>query len=292
MEYEKLIYINQRGEKIELGVESEFYCNVSRDVTGLSDVKNTIYSTNSMGQHGDTYIGQRIEPREINIDGTINSTKKDRVLELRRKAQRILNPELSAELIYIYKDFVKKIECKVDSAPIFRKKNVFTEFSISILCCSPFWKEETEARKDVALWVSCWEFPFEITEDKMEFGYRELSVMVNVYNEGDVASGMRVDFKAKGTVDNPILLNVDTQEYIKINTKMKAGDVITVDTEYGNKGAALTRNGLKTDFFRCIDVESSFMQLGIGDNIFRYDAEAGESMLEVTIYHNNKYLGV
>ena len=292
MDYEKLTYINSRGETLEFSITSVYHCNVSKDVSGIAGIENTIYKTNSMGQHGDTYINQRYEAREIEIVGNINSKDKDRVLELRRKAEKILNAELSAKLIYTYKDFVRVIDCRVDGAPQFKRGNVFTQFSIHIICCDPFWKEEIEAKKDIAAWVPSWEFDFEIPEEGIEMGYREPSVIVNVYNEGDVKSGMRISFSAIGTVVNPSLLNVNTQEYIKVNTTMKAGDVIVVNTDYGKKGATLTRAGETTDFFRNIDIESTFMQLEIGDNIFRYDAEEGETALEVSIYHNNKYLGV
>ena len=53
---EKLIYTNERGESIEFSPASSYHVNF-KDVTGLSDVRNAIYSTNSMGQDGDTYWG-------------------------------------------------------------------------------------------------------------------------------------------------------------------------------------------------------------------------------------------
>lgn len=293
MDYEKLTYINSRGETLEFSITSVFHCNVSKDVTGIAGIDNTIYKTNSMGQHGDTYISQRYEARDITIVGNINSRDKGRVLELRRQAEKILNAELDAKLIYTYKDFVRVIDCKVDGRPQFKSSKVFMQYSIPITCCNPFWREEAEAKKDIAAWVSSWEFDFEIPEEGIELGYREPSVIVNVYNEGDVKSGMRVEFRAVGTVVNPVLLNVDTQEYLKlIDTTMVAGDVITINTEYGSKGATLTRDGEVIDYFRHIDVDSTFMQLAIGDNVFRYDAESGVTALEATIYHNNKYLGV
>lgn len=293
MEYEKLTYINSRGETLEFSVTSVLHCNVSKDVAGIAGIDNTIYKTNSMGQHGDTYISQRYEARDITIVGHINSRDKDRVLELRRKVEKILNAELDAKLIYTYKDFVRVIDCKVDGRPLFKSSKVFMQYSIPITCCNPFWREEAEAKKDIAAWVSSWEFDFEIPEEGIELGYREPSVIVNVYNEGDVKSGMRVEFRAVGTVVNPVLLNVDTQEYLKlIDTTMVAGDIITINTEYGSKGATLTRDGEVIDYFRHIDVDSTFMQLAIGDNVFRYDAESGVTALEATIYHSNKYLGV
>ena len=60
---EILTYTNTKGESITFGVGSRYHVNVSKDVTGLSDLDDTIYSTSSMGQHGDTYTGVRIEPR-------------------------------------------------------------------------------------------------------------------------------------------------------------------------------------------------------------------------------------
>ena len=51
MENEKLTFTNSRGESLELGMDSVFFCNVSKDVGGMAGVTNVIYSTNSMGQH-------------------------------------------------------------------------------------------------------------------------------------------------------------------------------------------------------------------------------------------------
>lgn len=105
MENEKLTYINSRGERLELGVDSVYHCNISKDVEGISGVTSVIYSTNSMGQHGDTYVGQRIEARDIDVVGHINTRDKAQALELRRRMLKIFNPELSATLVYEYGGF-------------------------------------------------------------------------------------------------------------------------------------------------------------------------------------------
>ena len=293
MDYEKLIYTNERGESLEFSISSPYHVNVSKDVSGISDIRNTLYTSSSMGQHGETFIAQKIEPREIEIDGSINRKDKDVALELRRRAQKILNPELAATLTYVYKDFVRVIDCKVDNAPVFSRKEVLIDFTLQFTCPSPFWREEQEDKADIASWISSFEFELEIPQDEgIEFGYREPNIIVDVYNEGDVATGMRIEFRAQGTLINPVLLNVDTGEYIRVNAQLEAGDIVTINTEYGSKGAVLQRNGAETDFFRYVDVDSTFMQLSIGDNIFRYDAESGVDQLEVTLYHSNKYLGV
>lgn len=116
---EKLIYTNERGESIEFSPASSYHVNF-KDVTGLSDVRNAIYSTNSMGQDGDTYLGYRIESRDIDIVGYIKERDKQAAQNLRRKLNRILNPQYEATLTYVFGDFRRVIGCKIDDAPIFK----------------------------------------------------------------------------------------------------------------------------------------------------------------------------
>lgn len=293
MDYEKLIYTNSRGESLEFGVNSLYHCNVSKDVSGISDIANTIYSSNSMGQHGDTYIGQRIETRVITITGHINTNDKSQAITMRRDAIKILNPELKGTLTYVYGDYTRLIDCYIDDSPSFYKKSVLLKFDITFNCLNPFWREAYETTEDIASWIGTWEFPCIIDEDEgMMFGYREEAVIVNCYNVGDVSTEMKIRFTAIGDVENPILLNINTQEYIKINATLQEGDVLEVNTEYGNKYAQISRSGVVTDYFRYVDVDSTFMKLDIGDNLFRYDADDGVNMLEVTILYSAKYLGV
>ena len=289
---EKLIYTNERGESITFSHASIFHTN---EVSGLSDVRNEIYSINSMGQDGDTYLGNRIQSREIEIVGSIRERDKDRMRDYRRQMNRVLNPQYSATLTYEYGDFRRVIDCKIDNAPAFTRKAIFQDFTIQLLCLNPFWREETETREDIATWIGGFEFPvpdgLELY-DGWEIGYRQPSLIVNVYNSGDVKSGIRIEFRAIGAVTNPVLLNVDTREFIKLNISLVAGDVLTVSTGYGEKAVKLNRGGTITDAFRYLDVDSSYLQIAVGDNLFRYSADANAENLEVSIYHNNLYLGV
>ena len=295
--YEQLIYKNNRGESITFGIGSVYHVNVSKDVTGISDLKDTIYSTSSMGQHGDTYVGVRIEPRDIVLTGKIKDERKEAQLRLRREALRILNPELEGTLYYIYGDFMQKIGAKDDGTPEFyRSKEAASQlFDISFKCLDPFWKDEQETREDIASWIGAWIFPTVIDKDdptSMIFGYREESLIVDVYNPGHVATGMRIKLKALGQLTGPSLLNVNTREFLKLNMTLYAGDVVDIDTSYGKKTVVLTRAGVKSNVYRYIDVDSTFMQLDIGDNVFRYDAESGLDSLDVTLSFNAMYLGV
>lgn len=295
--WEKLTYTNERGESIVFSRASKYHVNF-KDVSGLSDVRNAIYSINSMGQDGDTYLGNRIEARDVEIVGHLRTRDKAEARRLRRQLNRVLNPQYAATLTYEFDGVRRVIGCTVDNAPVFtREEPIFEGFTIQLSCLNPFWREETEAREDIATWIGGFEFPtpdgLEIPAlEGWEIGHRTPSLIVNVYNGGDVSAGLRVDFRALGAVSGPSLLNVNTQQSLKLNCEMEAGDVLTVSTGYGEKRVTLKRAGMESDAFRYLDVDSTYLQLAVGDNLFRYDADANLENLEVSIYHNNLYLGV
>lgn len=291
---EKLTYTNERGESIVFSPASVYHVNM-HDVSGLSDVRTTLYSSSSMRQDGSTFLGSRIETRDIDFAGSIKARGKQTVHELRRDMNRILNPQYRATLTYELGDMVRVIDCHIDSAPIFTRGQIFTKFSIRLDCLNPFWREAQEARADIAAWIGGFEFPepdgLKLTDD-WEIGYRQPELIVDANNSGDVKSGIRVEFRALGSIKNPMLLNVNTQEFLKFNIDMIGGDMLTVKTGYGEKSAVLTRNGVTTNAFRSIDVDSTYIQLAAGENLFTYDADENPDNLEVTIYHSNLYLGV
>jgi len=311
---EALTYVNERGDILVFSVDSEYHVNF-KNVSGLSDIRNQIYSINSMGQDGDTYLGNRIEARDIEIIGHIKEQNKERTRRLRRRMNNILNPQFTAVLIYDFMDdagnilYRRVIDCTINNAPVFIRAPIIERFTMQLSCLQPFWREERELRQDIATWIGGFEFPYRDPNDQpdgleiaidpenptiptWEIGWREPSLIVNVFNGGDVRAGMRIDFRALGMLLNPILLDVNTGNFIKINMRMLAGDVITVRTGFGEKGVTLRRQGEETDAFRFLDIDSTYLQLAPGDNIFHYDADENMENLDITIWHNNLFSGV
>lgn len=306
----KITYINERGDSLSFCTTSQYHVNVSKDVSGLSDIENDIFSITSMGQDGDTFIGSRIKAREIEVVGHIKERDKDLAHRLRRHMNSILNPQFSGLLIYEFGDIRRVINCTIAGAPKFIPYPIFEQFVLQLSCLNPFWREDMETRQDVASWIGGFEFIGDRPDDDLpqgleilinpenptiptwEIGWREPSLIVNVFNSGDVRTGMRIEFRALGLLINPTLLNVVTGEFIKINFEMQASDVITVNTAWGEKGVTLRRAGEESDAFRFLDPDSSYLQLAVGDNMFRYDADVNMYNMDVTIHHNNLFLGV
>ena len=298
---EKLILTNENGSTIEFSVKSVFHCNISKDVTGLSDVDNEIYSTSGINQAGGTYLGYHIASRDIEIVGHINEMDKAIVREYRHQLNHALNPAYACTLVYQHDSFKRQIKCKVNSAPHFKMSGIFLEFTVDLLCLNPYWMDEAETYTQIATWIGGMEFDtvngLQITnsadDPQWEVGYRLPNLITNIENSGDATTGLTIVFVAQGSVSNPGLIDAKTQEYIQVNMDMLAGEEITIKTGYGEKSVTFKNQaGVVSDVFRYLDISSTYLQLAIGDNPYRYYAAAGEDNLNVTIKHSNLYLGV
>lgn len=298
---EKLILTNENGSTIEFSVKSVFHCNISKDVTGLSDVDNEIYSTSGINQAGGTYLGYHIASRDIEIVGHINEMDKAIVREYRHQLNHALNPAYACTLVYQHDSFKRQIKCKVNSAPHFKMSGIFLEFTVDLLCLNPYWMDEAETYTQIATWIGGMEFDtvngLQITnsadDPQWEVGYRLPNLITNIENSGDATTGLTIVFAAQGSVSNPGLIDAKTQEYIQVNMDMLAGEEITIKTGYGEKSVTFKNQaGVVSDVFRYLDISSTYLQLAIGDNPYRYYAAAGEDNLNVTIKHSNLYLGV
>lgn len=282
------IYRNEKNQEVLLTSDSIKLI----DIKGISGLNNDINASQSANQVGSTYESSSIEKRDIDIVLRIKATTSE-YRGLKRKLLNVFNSVYSGELILKNIDGEKKISTRVTRAPNFYLDDNKKECEISLVALDPYWKDTNETKTDIATWKGSFSFPLIIPIDTgIKIGYREPSLIVNTNNIGDVKTGMRIEFKALGTVVNPELVNIESQDFIKINKTMEAGEVITVTTDFSNKKVSINKNGVIQNGFNYFDLYSTFLQLEIGDNLFRYNAQEGIDNLEVTIYHTSRYVGV
>ncbi len=298
MDIEKIIYINDKNENIEFSANSIYHANINK-IVEFSSVKNTLYTTAAMGQDGDTVTGNKIQSKTFTISGAIKSTNKDVIMQARRQLNKILNPHLTGKLVYQYKNEYRWISCRLETAPAFAKSNILVTFDIDVFCPYPVWQDQTEKKTNIAGWLGMFEFPLntgglEIPQNiGIEMGTKMLNTVVAISNDGDITTGMRVEFTAMGTVDNPKLTNVTTAEYMAfIGLQMQEGDKLTVTTDYKNKNCILSRGEEEINALAYWDTGGRFLQLETGENYFTFSAESNAERLEVAIFTANKYLGV
>jgi len=267
-------------------------------IEGLDVPDITVQTYKGLKQDGVTYIDNTLNERAISLEAVIIANTYNELAELRRRLIEVFNPKLGlGELVFDDGLRQLKIPAIIDAAPILpggssNQSDRFQRVLITFYCPTPFWQELTENIVNMALWVGAFQFPLNIPETGIIMGYKEESIIANVVNNGDVPCGIRIEFKALGSVVNPYIVNLNSQDMIKINKTMQAGEIITVTTHFGNKKVTSEMNGVVNNIFQFVDPASVFLQLDIGDNILRYGADAGEESLEVNIFYSPQFLGV
>lgn len=256
-------------------------------VEGLNPPEAEIYTKMIAGVDGERYKSSRLQMRNL-------------VLTVR------INGDVEENRIHLYEFFATGKWCKIyysnDSRDVFiegycekNEGSLFTDnqqIQISIVCPDPYFKSLLKIYSDISKQFGNFEFPFAIEEEGIEFSILDLAREVVVVNGGEIDSGAIITLTATHPVPNPIIYNVNTLEYLKINEIMQTGEVIIINTSKGNKSIEKIYNGVTTNAINMIDVGSTWLQLEVGANKFTYSADANEEALIVEIEGNLLYEGV
>lgn len=261
-------------------------------------VESTHHSFKYVNQIGVYVTGTSLETRSISITGWVIAENETMMTNRKRVLNRFFNPQGAIDVFY--KNYVLRFLPNTSvkySATVADNNEVVCKFKIEGYCPDPLFKEKTESKVAAARTVPMFHFPLVISKTPklpggIIFGLRQPSLIVAINNSGAVDVGMKIVFRANGTLSGPSLINVNTQKYFKVNKSMQAGEEIVIDTIIGEKKVQGTLNGVTSNYFKYRDLSSEWLQLSVGDNLFRYDADQNAENLEAYVYYNNKYLEV
>ena len=279
-------YINELGESLTFRQRKPYFL---QSIDGTGAVKHIISTFKAPNQDGGVFISGSLDMRNIILEGRIIADSIEEAYRLRKDLLNIFNPKEKGRLIF--KDL--SIPCIVEEAPVFKADSHRTPaFFISLLCTSPYFETTAEIKRLLAGWHPNFEFELEIPIDEgIEMGYREESLIIPIENVGSVPCGATFEFIAQGIVENPMIIDVVTGKFIKLNRIMQEGEIVTVSTHFANKKVLSSLDG-GTNAFSSLDEDSEFLQLDVGTNLLRYDAKVNLNNLEVNVYFRPQYLGV
>lgn len=294
---ENVILLNKATQAVlELDVSATPYYIL--DVVDWGQIESNHHSYKYVNQIGVYVTGTSLETRDVEITGWIIAKTESQMDERKRMLNRFVNPQQLIKLTYKEYDleFLPNTSIKY-STTLIENNEVVCRFKIDGLCPDPLFRENVENKVAAATTVGMFHFPLIINKTQQSppqivFGLRQPSLIINVYNSGAVRTGMKMVFKATGTIKNPSFINVMTQEYFKINKTMVAGETVTINTTIGEKKVIGFLNGREQNYFKYRDLDSTWLQLEVGDNLFRYDADENIDGLEAYVYFYNRYLEV
>ena len=279
----KFSVTNQYGQEIEL-TNNERYS--VKSILGLDPPDGVINTTRNAGQDGSVFNSAYMDNRTVTITLAIESPAEENRLEL-YKYFKIKQPVI---LHYTNGSRDVWIRGYTQSMPIafFDKKETA---QIVILCPEPYFNDVETVQQDLISIESLFEFPFEI-ESPVAFSRIVVGVEKSLINFGDVPIGFKVTIDALGAITNPVVYNTQTNEFIKLNDTLAAGDLVEISTVKGSKYIRKTSNGSTTSLIGKLAQGSTWIQLLPGDNVFATAATSGSEYIKASFEYTYQYEGV
>ena len=280
----RLIVENEKGERLELTNNRNY--NVL-DVAGTNPPAARINTSEIAGIDGSKMNSANINQRNIVITLAIQPPIEDNRLTLYKffRVKRRIRIFCKNKRRDVYIDgYVESFE-----------NNPWTQQQqpqISIICPQPFWMSTTETHIDFSESIALFEFPFSISSAGIEFSQLATIQTTTVY-AGEVETGAIIEFAARDNgVKNPALYNHTTGQFIKIDITMQQNDLITINTNTGEKSAKLLRDGVTTNIISSIADGSSWVKFDAGENDVDFSADERDDDLIVRLSLLQKFDGV
>lgn len=178
---------------------------------------------------------------------------------------------------------------------------VLCMFTIDVDCFSPMFRLNKGKQTVLARVQPKFRFPWILKETGNIMGVMSNQKIINVINDGDCDIGGIIKFEAiGGTVKNPTIFNVDTQEQFMIRLALDEGDYLLINTKIGEENvihhdANYFGTGQSKDENVIGDVleGSSFLQFKQGSNLYGYSVEeSSDVFVNLTIDMDELFLNL
>lgn len=256
-------------------------------------------STNKyVGQHGESLVSNMLGTRDVELSGWVIARSEDDMSSRKRFLNRFVNPLQALSVTYNGYVLVFYPDTTIEYSDETSENNeVVCKFMIEGVAYDPLFKDDRASTVNAARVLPMFHFPLVIPKQPdppggVVFGLIETSLTMEVTNDGAIETGMVIKFSARGSVTNPRITNVYTQEYFALVKELEAGEEVTINTNVGSKSIRGFLNGVTSNYFMYRNFGSSWLQLALGDNLFVRSADENVENLEVSIEFYNRYLEV
>ncbi|XCH78846.1 MAG: phage tail domain-containing protein [Candidatus Dehalobacter alkaniphilus] len=277
-------FVNERSQTLIMGDDSDYALT---SITGISPSSANIQTSSIANFDGTTFISSVMNQRNIVIGLQLRGNVEENrlrlydIFKIKRKGTFYYHSDLIEAQI---EGYVEMVDVSPTNWPVIAM--------ISLICPKPYFEALDSIIADVTSIDGELLFPLELLSSGIKLGSMQTLQEVNVINPGDISIGMIIRFRGVGAVVKPKLQNTQTLEFIELDTSMIAGDIITINTEIGQKRIELNRGGVITNIFNTLVIGSKFIQLNEGDNVLYGSAQSGSVSLLIEVEYRAKYSGV
>ena len=259
----------------------------SDGLSGFGTVTNSIGTEGLLYDDGEAETYDRVDSVDRTVKCQVANTFENE--PLRHRAIEFFNAKRSYKCIIHYMGLERWCEGKLSKVAISEGniyKPVVLQFTLK--CLKPYFYSMDNFGQDIASVMPLEGFPFHSYTGwgGHPTGYYNFSRSVNIVNDGDMATKARVVINALGDVVNPkFLIN---GKYVRIIDNLIKNDEIEID--FDTIPPTVKKNGVNA-IGKC-DRSSNFSDMDIkqGNNIIKYGADSGDTMLTCSVYYNKRYL--
>lgn len=265
-----VIFETDNGQKYVFGKDGETVFDMDLG----NGVSVDVGTSQGFSQVGETVESMTVGGRSITVRGAIFGNIQSR----KKMMRKTFAPFVWGKLIFESKYYIRVC---VKDTPTFSPIKNDGRFTMLLYAPFPFFYSVDDAHFNIGEIVPMFSFPVNYATPH-KFGERGVEKYTNVYNSGDIAVPFNVYIETFGTSENPVIVNLDTQEYLKLNGTLTAGDVANIYRDSNNiLRVELSSGGELVDILSWVDDGSSLFQLNPGDNIIAFDDDDGGNSLTV-----------
>lgn len=276
-------FVNYRSERKTIMLSDPWGSGLAiTRIEGLGPVSANINMTEIASMDGARYNSARIPSRNIVFTFVLGyfPTVEGARNELYRifPTKRLLSVEVETDIRkYRATGFVEAVDVDIFSSQ--------ESATVSILCPNPYLEaidESDEFRGELSSTKS-FEFPFSnesLTEKLIEFGNADSRIDFNVQYKGHVDTGLTFHISVHNVTDwgyTIILSKLGTDAAMVLNLDklpgggLQGNDEIIICTIPGQKRVTLVRNGIEYNAINALQLDSSWLMVEPGDNMFRFN---------------------
>lgn len=279
-------FTNALGETFD--IQDNYMLQPSWDL-GNAPVKHQ--SSKAPYQDGETYIDTIFEPGNPVIEFAITGVNRQELFDRRAIVIRYFNPKLGMGTLKVVQDdgiTTKWIDC-IPSQPIFPsgdgRSNNHQMIIIAFFAPNPFWYDPAQLQSIMIGFSGGFSFPF-----SFPFNLGTVGSEIEVVNSGNIETPVMIYFY--GEVTDPVISNLTTGEDITIVHTVADGDILIINTAFGEKAALILTGGVYVNAFEYVSPDSVFWKLAPGINAVKYTVTSQGANANCLLYYYNLFSGI
>lgn len=277
----------ESGQKLELTQNSEYDVI---NIEGLNPVGATINTYKIGVSDGEHYNSSYVNMRNIVL--YIVPKNKSNDIETNRLAlYKYFRPKHKIRLYFQHDSRDVFIDGYVETVEISLYSQL-EQFQISVICPQPHFLDVATTQGDFTQIENLFEFPFAIEEEGIEFSRFGQIDDIYINNDGEVETGLIISLYAFGSASGIELYLNDTQYFKLGDLSLETGDILTINTNKGEKSVTLLRNGTEINCINYVSKGSTWFTLDIGENKISKIIGSGMESVNIDVSYYIKYIGV